>query len=262
MTDFLEILANESIERTSNGYYDVQDRVEREPVSLVKAIITCKQIPVVAEIKKRSPSLGNIRDEIDPLQVSMAFKNGGAVAISVITEPNRFGGSLQLLRRVRETVDLPLLMKDIVARKAQVEAASRVGADAVLLIAALFERGYCEPSLQDMISFVHSKNLEVILETHNEEEFSHALDTDTDIVGINNRDLRDLSVNLETARKILKNRKPDGKIAIVESGIQDRNDLNQLLEVGADAFLIGSSLMKARDIEEKLKEFTTTNENC
>jgi indole-3-glycerol phosphate synthase len=262
LTDFLDILAIESIERVSKGYYDVQDRVEREPVSLLEAITTCKRIPVVAEIKKRSPSLGYLRDEIDPVQVSIAFKNGGAVGISVITEPNRFGGSLQLLRGVRETVHLPLLMKDIVVREVQVEAASRLGADVVLLIAALFDRCYRELSVQNMINFAHSKNLEVILETHNEKEFSYALDTDADIIGINNRDLRDLSVNLETAYKILKECKPDEKIVIVESGIQDRGDLNKLLEVGADAFLIGSSIMKARDIEEKLREFTMTNENC
>lgn len=262
MTDFLDTLAIESIERTSKGYYRVEGYANRKPISLTRAIRACRHIPIVAEIKKRSPSLGNIRDEIDPVQISRAFKKGGAVGISVITEPNRFGGSLQVLRRVRDTVNLPLLMKDIVTREVQLEAASRLGADAVLLINALFERGYCQPSLPDMIKLARSKCLEVLLETHNEEDFYQALDTDADIVGINNRDLRDLSVDLEISYRILKKHKSISKIVMVESGIQNRNDLNRLLKVGANAFLIGSSIMKARDVEKRLREFTTIHENC
>jgi indole-3-glycerol phosphate synthase len=262
LTDFLDTLAKESIERADKGYYNVETHVNRKPVNLVKAIKNCKHIPIVAEIKQRSPSLGSIRDEIDPVEISHALRDGGAVGISVITEPNRFEGSLQLLRKVRETVDLPILMKDFVTREAHVEAASRLGADALLLINELFERGYCIQPLHDMIDLVHSRGLEVLLEAHNAEEFQRALDTDADIVGINNRDLRDLSVNLETAHRILEKYTPHDKIVIVESGIRDRNDLNCFLKLGADAFLIGSSLMKTKDIENKLKEFTTIHENC
>jgi len=256
LTDFLDVLANESIERTSRGYYNVQDHVSGEPARFVKAIATCKHVPIVAEIKKRSPSLGIIRERIDHVQICKAFENGGAVGISVITEPDRFGGSLDLLRKVRQTVHLPLLMKDIVTNKAQIEAASRLGANAVLLISTLFQRRYCQTPIQDMIKLVHSENLEVLLETHDEGEFSYALGTDADMIGINNRDLRDLSVDPETASRILKNHHPDDRTVVVESGIQDRNVLVQLLKAGADAFLIGTSIMKARDVEEKLREFT------
>jgi len=261
LTDFLDTLAIESIERADKGYYNVESIVNRKRVSLVKAIKGCKHVPIVAEIKKHSPSLGNIRNEIDPAEISYVFKNGGAVGISVITEPNRFEGSLEFLCKVRETVDLPILMKDFVTREVHVEAASRLGADALLLINELFERGYCNQPLREMIDLVHSRGLEVLLETHNEEGFQQALDTDADIIGINNRDLRDLSVNLGTPHKILEKYPSHGKIVMVESGIQDRNDLNRLLKLGANAFLIGSSLMKAKDIKEKLKEFTTTDEN-
>jgi len=261
LTDFLDILANESNQRTRDGYYNVSSRIEREPFSLVDAIQSCKHIPVVAEIKSHSPSLGRIRDEIDPKKIATALKNGGAVGISVITEPNRFEGSLQLLHEVRETVDLPILMKDIVTNAIQVEAASKLGADTILLISALFERGYCQPSLNDMIKLTQSSRLEVLLETHTKEEFLRALDTDAEIIGINNRDLRDLSIDLERAYRILSDCRPNEKTVIIESGIQERKDLDRLLKVGADAFLIGSSIMKAKDVESKVKELTTIHEN-
>jgi indole-3-glycerol phosphate synthase len=215
----------------------------------------------VAEIKRCSPSLGRIRDEIDPRKLATALKNGGAVGISVITEPHRFEGSLQLLREVRQTVDLPILMKDVVTSEIQVEAASKLGADTILLISALFERGYCEPPLNDMIKLAQSSRLEVLLETHTKNEFSQALDTDAEIIGINNRDLRDLSIDLERAYKILSDFKPNEKIIIIESGIQEMKDLDRLLKVGADAFLIGSTIMKDKDVESKVKELTTINGN-
>ena len=246
------------MERTGQGYYNVESSIERIPISLAKTITTCKHVPIIAEIKKRSPASGILREQIDPAQVATAFKKGGAVGISVVTEPARFEGSLQFLRSIRETVDLPLLMKDIVTNEVQIEAASRLGADAILLIKAIFDRGNCQHSLQHMISFARSKGLEVLLESHNQEEFASALDTDVEMIGINNRNLRDLSVDLETAYSILENRKIDDRIVVVESGIQSRRDMDRFLKVGADAFLIGSSIMKAADIEVMLKEFSVT----
>ncbi len=124
------------------------------------------------------------------------MENGGATGISVLTEPKHFGGSLGYLAKVREAVRLPILMKDIIVDPIQIEAASRIGANVVLLIEAIFERGYCELCLDEMITQAHSRRLEVLLETHSEDEYQHAIETDADLVGINNRDLRTLKVDL------------------------------------------------------------------
>jgi len=187
------------------------------------------------------------------------MENGGATGISVLTEPKHFNGSLGNLVKVRESVRLPILMKDIILDPIQLDAASRIGANVVLLIKAIFERGYCEVSLEKMIEQVHSKNLEVLLETHNEEEYQQAIETDADLVGINNRDLRTLNVDLHITERILNKHENASKVVISESGVMTPTDLVFLRNCGAQAFLIGSSIMMADNIEKKVKEFVTTN---
>jgi indole-3-glycerol phosphate synthase len=178
---------------------------------------------------------------------------GGAVGISVLTEPKHFNGSLQTLTQTREAVNLPILMKDIILSPIQVEAASKLGANAILLIEALFERGYGKMGINEIIEYAHARGLEVLLETHSEPEFLCAGRTNADFIGINNRDLATLKINLETTQRILKN-KPD-RLIISESGIQTAGDLQYLRGCGANAFLIGSSIMLTQDIETKVKEF-------
>ena len=131
------------------------------------------------------------------------MERGGAVGISVLTEPKHFNGSLQTLVETRAAVNLPILMKDIIIIPEQIEVASQIGANAVLLIEALFEKGYCEMSVDKMIAFAHAKGLEVLLETHTEEEFQSAVETDADLVGINNRNLATLKIDLNTTKAIL-----------------------------------------------------------
>jgi len=137
----------------------------------------------------------------------------------------------------------------------QLETASKIGANAVLLIETLFERRYCERDIHDMITHAHSMNLEVLLEAHTENEFLSALNTDADLIGINNRDLKTLKVNLEITKKILKNIDPQEKVIVSESGIKTPADLRFLHEYGAHAFLIGSAIMTASDVKKKVKEF-------
>ena len=187
------------------------------------------------------------------------MENGRAVGISVLTEPKHFSGSLSYLAKVRETVKLPILMKDIIVDPTQLEAASRIGANVVLLIEALFERGYSTLRLDDMITQAHTRHLEVLLETHNENEFEHAIETDADLVGINNRDLRMLKIDLGTTERILKKHESKGKVVVSESGVMTSEDLLFLRGCGAQAFLIGSSVMMAENIEQKVKEFVTTH---
>jgi indole-3-glycerol phosphate synthase len=196
-------------------------------------------------------------------KIAEAMARGGAVGISVLTEPKHFHGSLGNLCKVRGTVKLPVLMKDIVVSLLQLSAASRTGANAVLLIQALFDRGYCKQSADEMVADAHARNLEVLLETHNEDEFRRALSSDADLVGINNRDLGTLKVDLNVTQRILQKNPPEGKLVVSESGIHTPADVRFLRGCGAHAFLVGSAVMLSSNVEEKVRELAHSllNEN-
>ena len=255
MADFLDALARDAKETINEGYYEVSTQISTPSVSLKKAILESKHIPIITEIKAASPSLGTIRKNFNPEEVAKAMENGGAVGISVLTEPKNFKGSLGRLTKVRKATKLPILMKDIIISPTQLETASKIGANAVLLIEALFERKYCECDIKEMIAQAQSKNLEVLLETHNEEEFQSAINSDADLIGINNRNLGTLKVDLGVTKRILEKNDAHGKIIVSESGIKTPADLRFLHERGAHAFLIGSAIMMSGNIEEKVKEF-------
>jgi len=257
MADFLDLLARDAKETINKGYYEVTAQTTTPSISLKKAILESKNIPIVTEIKAASPSLGAIRKNFNPEEIAGAMENGGAVGISVLTEPKHFKGSLFSLTKVRKAVKLPILMKDIILNPKQLETASKIGANAVLLIDALFERGYCEYDVCEMIAQAQSKNLEVLLETHNEDEFQSALNSNAELIGINNRNLGTLKVDLGVTKRILENNDTHGKIVVSESGIKTLTDLRLLHECGAHAFLIGSAIMRTSDIEKKVKEFVT-----
>lgn len=259
MPDFLDILARGAKETVNEGYYKVSTQEAFSAVSLKKAIIENKKNAVITEVKAASPSRGTIRKSFDPEKVAVAMENGGATGISVLTEPKHFSGSLSYLAKVRKAVKLPILMKDIILSSIQLETASRIGANAVLLIEALFERKYCEYSLDEMILQAHARKLEVLLETHNENEFQSAIKTDADLVGINNRDLRTLEVDIRVTERILKKYGAHEKIVVSESGVMTPADLLFLRRCGAQAFLIGSAIMMADNVEKKVKEFVTAH---
>ena len=259
MPDYLDILACDAKETVNEGYYIVSTRNVEPKISLRKAILDSKRNAVITEVKAASPSRGDIRTNFDAAEVAKAMKAGGATAISVLTEPKHFSGSLNNLTKVREAVGLPIIMKDIIISPVQLEAAAKTGANAILLIEAVFERGYCELGLEEMISQAHTRNLEVLLETHNEKEFQSATKTDADLVGINNRDLRTLEVNVRITQKILQNNESGGKVVVTESGIMTASDLIFLRKCGAQAFLIGSSIMTANNIEKTVKEFVAAH---
>jgi indole-3-glycerol phosphate synthase len=257
MSDFLDTLAQDAKTTVTEGYYKISTQATLSPVSLRKAIVENKKNAVITEVKAASPSRGTIRKSFDPQKVAAAMEKGGATGISVLTEPKHFSGSLNYLEKVRNAVQLPILMKDIILSPIQLEAASRIGANAILLIQALFERGYCELTLDEMILEAHTRNFEVLLETHNEDEFQAAIETDADLIGINNRDLRTLKVDIGITERILKEHDNHEKVVVSESGVMTPSDLLFLRGCGAQAFLIGSAIMMAGNIEEKVKEFVT-----
>jgi indole-3-glycerol phosphate synthase len=179
---------------------------------------------------------------------------GGAAGISVLTEPSHFNGSLHDFILARDTVSLPLLMKDIIVERSQVETAHCIGADAVLLIKSIFDRGYADCSLEAMIDRVHSRNMEVLLEVHTSEEFRDAEGLDADLIGINNRDLKTLKVDLHTTEAILAGHKNSSTMVVSESGIESQADVLFLRRAGARAFLIGTSVMSAENVGLKVRE--------
>jgi indole-3-glycerol phosphate synthase len=255
MNDFLDTLALAAKKTVDSGYYQTFLTAKRKPFSLKQAIQQCKANPVITEIKSASPTLGTIREKINPKEIAQAMQNAGAVGISVLTEPEHFNGSLNTLTEAREAVNLPILMKDIVIVPEQIEVAAKIGADAILLIQVLFDRGYCEMDVDKMVSYAHTQGLEVLLETHREEEFKSALETDADLVGINNRNLASLKIDLNTTKQILQKHGKGGKVVISESGIKTTSDLQFLRSCGADAYLIGSSIMLTENVGLKVKEF-------
>lgn len=255
MSDFLDILALDARNTVDSGYYQTFKPAKPKLASLKQAIQQCKVNPIITEIKAASPSLGTIRTQIDPKQVAKAMKAAGAVGISVLTEPKHFNGSLNTLTQARKAVNLPILMKDIIIVPEQIEVAAEIGANAVLLIQSLFDRDYCEMDAYRMIAYAHAKGLEVLLEVHSEDEFKTALETNADLIGINNRNLATLKIDLDTTRQILQKHGKAGKTVISESGIQTVQDLRFLKSCGADAFLIGSSIMLTENIKLKIEEF-------
>ena len=257
MADFLDTLAQSAKATIASGYYEALTEATAPRVSLKKAIQEAKHAPVITEIKMASPSAGTIRENIEPRHIAEKMEKGGAVGISVLTEPKHFKGSLRSLVEARRIVKLPILMKDIILSPVQLEAASKLGANVVLLIVALFDREYCECSLNGMIDAAHSKGLEVLLETHTTEEFQVAVGTRTDLVGINNRNLATLKVDLNVTKQILEQNNTEDKIIVSESGINTPADLRFLSLYGAQAFLVGSAIMLAGNIEEKVKEFVS-----
>ncbi len=257
MADFLDVLACDAQETINSGYYEALKEAAKSNISLKKAILEAKNAPVITEIKATSPSLGTIRKNLEASKIAESMEKGGAVGISVLTEPKHFKGSLRSLVEARKAVKLPILMKDIILSPVQLDAASKAGANAALLIEALFDRGYCECNVHDMIARAHSAGLEVLLETHTEEEFRSAVRTHADLVGINNRDLATLKVNLNVIKRILERSSAEDKIVVSESGINTPADLRFLRECSAHAFLIGSAVMLADNVEKKVKEFVS-----
>jgi indole-3-glycerol phosphate synthase len=256
MPSFLEILAREAKERAASNYYKCVKNVSFNSISLKNTILKSKNTPIIAEIKKCSPSIGDLVNEIDIKKVALEMEMGGAAGISILTEPKRFKGSLNDLIEARKQVKLPILMKDIIVSFVQIEAAANAGANAILLIKSLFEKELCKLNLEETIDYAHSLNLEVLLETHTEGEFDSAIKTKADLIGINNRNLETLEVNLNVSKRIL-SRKIDfnNKVIVSESGIKSLEDIQNLRKLGAHAFLIGSSIITSKNIKEKVREY-------
>jgi indole-3-glycerol phosphate synthase len=214
------------------------------------------RISLIAEHKRRSPSTGLIRADQEVEDVVRAYERGGAAALSVLTEGPNFGGSLEDLRIARAASTLPILRKDFVVDPYQVYESAAAGADAILLIvAALSQR-----DLERLHADARDIDLDVLVEVHDENELNRALEADADIIGINNRDLTDLSVDIERTYELLSD-VPTGKTVVSESGFQTREQVEDLERVGVDAVLVGETLMRSPDLEAACRELTGAPED-
>jgi indole-3-glycerol phosphate synthase len=209
-------------------------------------------ISLIAEHKRRSPSAGEIRSGATVTEIVEAYERGGATALSILTEGPHFGGSLDDLREARAASVLPILRKDFIVDPYQVYESAAVGADAVLLIVAALHA--------EDIAVLHREaralDLDVVVEVHDEPELECALEVvEADVIGINNRDLTDFSVDLDRTFELLED-VPAGKTVVSESGIHSRDQLDELERVGVDAVLVGEGLMRAPDVEAAVRALT------
>lgn len=205
--------------------------------------------PIIAEVKKGSPSKGLIRPDFDPLQIAQVYQENGATCLSVLTDEHFFMGHLSFLALIREQVSLPLLRKDFIFDPYQIYQARAAGADAILLIAAMLDLH----QLRDFAALAQELSMDVLLEVHDERELEVALQTDCSLIGINNRDLRTFQVDIKTSERLAA-LIPPGRIVVAESGINRREEIVRLMDKGLHAFLIGESLMREEDFGAKLRE--------
>ena len=258
--DFLETVARERLADAVRGRStqpDVLERVGRAPAprafaGALRARRASGRFPVIAEVKRRSPALGALAAIADPGALAAAYARAGAAAISVLTEPRHWGGSLEDVARVREAVDLPVLAKDVIVDPHQLAEARAAGADAVLLIAEVLD----EPALERLVDAARALGLETLVEAHEPEAFARAARQRTDMLGVNARDLRAPERLVPERVRELVGQVPDGAVLVAESGIRSAADV-RALPPRVDAGLVGSALVSAPDPGALLHELAS-----
>jgi indole-3-glycerol phosphate synthase len=218
------------------------ERADTRPGAFRAALTHAGRVNIIAECKRRSPSRGVLRADYDAAAIARGYSAAGAAAISVLTEPTFFDGSLDDLASVRKAVDVPLLRKDFIVSEYQLLEARASGADAVLLIAGALR----PPELTRLMTRSSDLCLDALVEVHNGDELTAALDAGADLVGVNNRNLRTLAVDLAVSEELIA-RMPKGVTAVSESGIKTPADITRFIALGYRAFLIGERFMTTND---------------
>jgi indole-3-glycerol phosphate synthase len=233
------------VRREREPLAELARRASTQPARVVRfdgAVRAAERVNVIAECKRRSPSKGVLRADYDPVAIARAYADAGAAAISVLTEPTFFDGALDHLQAVREAVDLPILRKDFLVSEYQLLEAKAAGADAVLLIVAALR----PVELKVLHDHALGLGLDVLVEVHDTNELAMAIDAGARLIGVNNRNLRTLEVNLTVSEEVMA-RMPSDVIAVSESGLKSPDHLMTLRQLGYRAFLIGEGFMTAPD---------------
>ncbi len=222
--------------------------------SSLKERLAADKISLLAEIKKASPSKGLIQPNFNPAAQLKAYEQAGTAGISILTDHKFFQGSTQILKEMRKLTELPILRKEFIIDPLQIYESFFLGADVILLIAAILD----DRQLESFLALSGELNLEAVVEVHSQEELKRVLKTEAEIIGINNRDLNDFSVNLKTTAdlnaELEKLGQRDNHYLIAESGIKTKADIDFLREIGVDGVLIGETLMRAESPAAKVKE--------
>lgn len=219
------------------------ERLDRQCISFKNALAKPDRLSVISEVKKASPSKGLIQPDFDPVKIAKEYETCGADAVSCLTEEHYFQGSSEYFKAIRQAIGLPMIRKDFIIDEYQIYEARLMGADAILLIAAVLD----DEKLKRFGDTARSLGLDILAETHDESELERVLALDFDIIGINNRNLKTFEVTLETTAR-LAGMIPEGKVIVSESGIKDNADMKTVRSYGADAVLIGETLMRSGNI--------------
>lgn len=237
-TDYAALRANALAARRDARTHRLRENLRRNSIN------------IIAEIKRASPSKGVINDAIDVAEVARKYETGGACAISVLTEEDRFGGSLEDLRTARAAVDTPILRKDFIFDEFQIYEAAAAGADVILLIAAMLD----DEQLRRLHNLAEKDlGLDALVEVHTLEELERVKKIGAQIIGINNRDLHSFKVSLDVSRKLIKHA-PADVLLITESGISTREEISELRRLGFAGFLVGETLMRSADSSKSLND--------
>ncbi|PRS32737.1 indole-3-glycerol phosphate synthase TrpC [Bacillus sp. RJGP41] len=218
--------------------------------SLVENLKTAKSMAVIAEIKRASPSKGDIKINVNPIEQALSYESGGAAAISVLTDEVFFKGSIADLRNVSKAIQIPRLCKDFIIDEIQIDRAHRAGATIILLIVAALSK----ERLHELYQYAKKKGLEVLTEVHDEAELERALELNAELIGINNRNLKTFKVDLAVTERLAKLLDPKRHIIISESGIKTKEDVMRVKDAGAKAVLVGETLMTASNLPHKMAE--------
>jgi indole-3-glycerol phosphate synthase len=257
----LKILTDNSYRAINEGAYDVKPEyhLTHEPISIKKSILKCPHVPLITEIKLSSPSRGRLSASINEktmITAAQGMVESGAAALSVLTQPYLFSGSIKHLARIRKQVEVPVLMKDIMVSEVQIDSAKKIGADCILLIKSIFDLDLAEGSIERFSNLARSKGLSTLVEVHYENEYKEVLDNteNYDLIGINNRNLSTLKTDLEVSMRLLKKYDKAKNVIVSESGIASSEQILSLKNAGADAFLVGTSIIQSEDISTKVMQ--------
>lgn len=237
------VLEDLAVREAATSMDVLKERASRLPSAVDAHQMLCQDaVAVIAEVKRSSPSKGDLAEISDPASLATEYEAGGASVISVLTEERRFNGSLADLDAVRAKVDIPILRKDFIVTPYQVWEARAHGADVVLLIVAALE----QMALESLVERVHSLGMTALVEVHEADEIPRAVDAGARVIGVNARNLKTLEVDRDTFARVAP-LIPDGVVKVAESGIRDSHDVVEYARLGADAVLVGEALVKDRD---------------
>ncbi|MGP7815597.1 indole-3-glycerol phosphate synthase TrpC [Niallia sp. 01092] len=238
------------VEQLNNRKQELETASKHKQVSFLNKLAAADTLSIISEFKRASPSKGDININLDPAVQTKNYEQYGADAISVLTDTPFFKGSFEDLQTVRSTVEVPLLCKDFIIDPIQIDFAKHYGANLILLIVAALD----DQKLKSLYDYAIEKDLEVLVEVHNEEEAERAIAIGAPLIGVNNRNLKTFEVSLETTERLAPMIKKSGSYLVSESGIATMDDIQRVVAAGANVILVGETFMKSANLESTLKE--------